>query len=251
MSAGVDTISAMLEQAWASGRQADVGSTAEPGSAQEAYAVQDRVFAARHAGRRASAWKAGGAKPGAELSAAPIGIVLASPAEVSAKPHHMLIVETEIAFRLRSDLPARDAGWSDHEIAAAIGEALVTIELCDTRLADWKSASALWRLADFQLNAALVTGSGVRDWRKVAFGAQEAELWVNGTLRVGRKGSHTLGDPFNVMPWIVEHCARRGGLKSGDVVTTGSWTGMEHVAPGDSVLARFPGIGEASLKIAA
>lgn len=252
MGAGVDRISGLLEQAWASGRQADISAMAEPGSAREAYEIQDRVFAARYNGRRAPAWKAGGAKPGAELSAAPIGVVIAAPAEISAKAHHMLIVETEIAFRLRSDLPARAAGWSDNEVAAAIGEALVTIELCDTRLADWKSASALWRLADFQLNAALVTGSGVHDWRELDFGAQKVELWVNGALRVGKTGSHTLGDPFGVMPWIVEHCARRtGGLKSGDLVTTGSWTGMESVVPGDSVLARFPGIGEASLKIAA
>ena len=31
---------------------------------------------------------------------------------------------------------------------------------------------------------------------------------------------------------------------------TGSWTGMEFVAFGDTVPARFPGIGEASVRIA-
>ena len=82
------------------------------------------------------------------------------------------------------------------------------------------------------------------------FGAQHAELWINGRRQADATGSHPLGDPFSVMPWIVEHCARRaGGLKGGDVVTTGSWTGMQFVAPGDLVEARFPGIGEASLRI--
>ena len=41
----------------------------------------------------------------------------------------------------------------------AVLEAVVTLELCDTRLQDWEDASALWRLADQQSNAALVLGN--------------------------------------------------------------------------------------------
>ena len=50
MGAGAERISAMLEQAWATGRQADIGPLVEPGSAQESYDIQDRVFAARFPG---------------------------------------------------------------------------------------------------------------------------------------------------------------------------------------------------------
>lgn len=252
MGTAVERISQMLEAAWATGRQAEFGSMAGPGSAREAYAIQDRVFAARFPGQRASTWKAGGAKPGAEMSAAPIGAVLACPAEVRGNAFHMFGIEAEVAFRIRGDLPERTDGLSAEEVCGAIGEVLVTLEICDTRLADWKAAPPLWRLADFQLNGALVTGSGIRDWRTVDFGAQQAELWVNGRRKSVVTGSHPLGDPLSVMPWIAGHCARRaGGLKRGDLVTTGSWTGMEFLAPGDSALVRFPGIGEAGVKITA
>ncbi len=252
MGTAVEQVSAMLQEAWSTGRQAEFGSMAGPGTAQEAYEIQDRVFAARFPGQRVSAWKAGGAKPGAEMSAAPIGTVLASPAEVPGKSFHMLGIEAEVAFRIQSDLGAKAGAWSIEEVSAAIGEILVTLEICDTRLANWKSAPPLWRLADFQLNGALVTGSGIRDWRKVDFAAQQAELWVNGNRKSVVTGSHPLGDPLSVMPWIAGHCARRsGGLKRGDLVTTGSWTGMEFLSPGDSVMVRFPGIGEAGVKISA
>jgi 2-keto-4-pentenoate hydratase len=48
----------------------------------------------------------------------------------------------------------------------------------------------------------------------------------------------------------VKHAARRGqGLHAGDVITTGAWTGLEIARPGDEVIAKFPGIGEARLRI--
>jgi 2-keto-4-pentenoate hydratase len=63
-------------------------------------------------------------------------------------------------------------------------------------------------------------------------------------------GSHSFGDPFRLMPWIAAHCAKRaGGLKKGDIVTTGAWTGLEPAKAGDEVLVRFPGVGEARLNI--
>jgi 2-keto-4-pentenoate hydratase len=48
----------------------------------------------------------------------------------------------------------------------------------------------------------------------------------------------------------VKHCAKRGlGLHAGDVITTGAWTGLEMAKIGDEVTAKFPGIGEATVKV--
>ena len=241
-------VAALFAKAWSARWQFEADVAAGPKSAGEAYLIQDAVFAVRHPGRRASAWKAGAAGPGSEPTGAPIGEVRASPASFGADAFHMIGIEAEVAFRLGRDLPARE--YSTADLVEAVSEALVTIEVCDTRLANWKAASPLWKLADFQLNGALVTGSGTRDWQAIDFGKQRAELWVNGRKIAERAGSHPLGSPFNVLPWAVAHCADRvGGLRKGDLVTTGSWTGMEFVAPGDAVLARFPGIGEAGVRI--
>jgi 2-keto-4-pentenoate hydratase len=44
--------------------------------------------------------------------------------------------------------------------------------------------------------------------------------------------------------------AKRGqGLHAGDVITTGAWTGLEIAKLGDEVTAKFPGIGEATVKV--
>lgn len=250
MSVGPERIAALFTEAWTAHQQFDFTTVDGPQSAGDAYAVQDRVFAARYPARRVAAWKAGASGPDAEPSAAPIGEVHASPAVLPANAFHMVGIEAEVAFRIRHDLAPGAHERSEAELADAVGELVVTIELCDTRLSNWKAAAPLWRLADFQLNGALVVGSGIQDWRQVDFAAQRVEVWVNGRKKADRTGSHPLGSPLRVLPWAAEHCAgRSGGLKAGDLVTTGSWTGMDFVAPGDTVLARFPGIGEASVRI--
>lgn len=249
MSGSIGQIATLFANAWSGARQFETAGVAGPQSTQDAYQVQDRVFAARYPKGRAIAWKAGTSGPQAAPTGAPIGDVRPSPAAFAADAFHMIGIEAEVAYRFSRDLPGA-ATVSEAEIVDAVDEVLVTIEVCDTRMVDWKGASLLWKLADFQLNGALVTGSGTRAWRAIDFLRQSAELWVDGVKKVEKTGVHPLGDPFRILPWTVAHCAQRvGGLKAGDLVTTGSWTGMEFVSPGQTVVARFPGIGEASVRI--
>jgi len=122
----------------------------------EAYAVQDAVYADLWPGTRPAAWKVGGPSDKVEPTAAPIPPenLLLSPASVLSAKLQMIGVEAEVAFRLAKDLPPRTRPYSAKAVAAAVGEVLVTIELCDTRLVDWKKTSGLWKLADFQTNSA-------------------------------------------------------------------------------------------------
>ena len=217
----------------------------------EAYSVQDAVFAALWSGARPAAWKVGGPSDKVEPTAAPIPPekLLHSPASVAGAKMQMIGVEAEVAFRLARDLPPRTRPYSERSVAAAVGEVLVAIELCDTRLANWKKTSGLWKLADFQNNSALVVGSGTKDWQKIDFLQQEVEFRI-GARVVKAKGAHSFGNPFRLLPWLVRHCAKRGlGLHAGDVVTTGAWSGLEIAKPGDVVTARFAGIGAAIVRI--
>lgn len=218
---------------------------------EEAYRVQASVFAELWPGARPAGWKAGGPSDKVTPTAAPIAPerLLRSPASVQASKMNLIGVEAEVAFRLAKDLPPRSRPYSERSVAAAVGEVLVAIELCGSRLANWKETSGPWKLADFQNNSALVIGSGTKDWQAIDFLKQEVEFTI-GARVVKAKGVHPFGNPFRLMPWIAKHCARRGfGLHAGDVVTTGAWTGMEIAAAGDQVTARFPGIGEAAVRI--
>ena len=248
----LDAIAKQFLDAHAGRRQFQAASDPAPGTARDAYQVQDRVFAALYAGEPAGAWKVGAPRPDAEPTAAPIpsARLYASPARVQARDFHMIGIEVEIAYRLGRDLPARAAPYAEADIAAAVDAALVAIELCDTRLESWKTASALWRLADFQLNAALVTGGETRHWRAIDFTRQRAELWIDGVKTMEVTGAHPFGNPIRLLPWLAAHCLARGdGLRAGAIITTGTWTGMQFVAPGAEILARFPGIGEARVRI--
>jgi len=217
-------------------------------SEKDCYRVQDAVYAELWGGARPAAWKVGGPSDKVEPTAAPIApeLLLRHPASVAASSMNMLGVEAEIAFRISKDLPPRTRPYTDRSLAAAVSEVLVAIELCDTRLADWKKQPGLWLLADFQNNSGLVVGSGTRDWQQVDFLQLELEFRI-GARVVKAKGAHSFGNPMRLLPWLAQHCAKRGlGLRAGDIVTTGAWTGLEIAQPGDEVRARFPGVGEAS-----
>jgi 2-keto-4-pentenoate hydratase len=174
---------------------------------------------------------------------------LNSPASVRGSTMNMIGVECEVAFRFAKDLPPRTRPYSERSIAGAVGEVVVAIELCDTRLANWKKTTGLWKLADFQNNRGLVVGSGTQDWQKIDFLKQEVEFRIG--ARVAKAiGGHSYGNPIRLLPWLSAHCAKSGqGLHAGDVITTGAWTGLEIAKLGDEVTARFPGIGEATVRI--
>jgi 2-keto-4-pentenoate hydratase len=249
-SGAVDKAAALLVKANRTRALAATGDAALR-SEEDAYAVQAQVFAALWPGARPAAWKAGGPSDRVEPTAAPIPAerLLRSPASVVGANMTMLGVEAEVAFRLAKDLPPRARPYSARTVMAAVGEVLVAIELCDTRLANWKKTSGLWKLADFQNNHALVAGSGTADWQKIDFLKQEVEFRI-GARTARAKGAHSFGNPARLLPWLVAHCAKRGfGLHAGDVITTGAWTGLELAKIGDEVTARFPGIGEATVRI--
>jgi len=252
MTNSADQIAALLVDAHTRRLQFQAAADPAPATAQDAYRAQDLVFASLYPGQRGGAWKVGGPRTDVEPTAAPIPFssLHASPARLPALGFHMIGIESEIAFRLGRDLPPRAAPYGEEEIAAAVSEALVAIEVCDTRLANWKAASPLWRLADFQLNAALVVGSGTENWRAIDFTRQRAELWIDGALSLEATGAHPYGNPIRLLPWLAAHnMGRCGGLHAGNIITTGTWTGMQFVTPGAAVIARFPGIGEASVTL--
>ncbi len=220
----------------------------------DAYGLQDRVQRVLDSGARPTAWKVSPPRSGAAAVAAPVPGVrcFASPARLAASEFSMLGVEVEIAFRFGHDLPPRIDRYRDEDVFDAVEAMLVALELCDTRLASWHEAPPMWKLADFQTSGALVVGTAIADWRHLDFSALLAQLVVNGGVSVEARGSHPSIDPSVLLPWMVGHVAERcGGLRRGDVVTTGTWTGMQFVAPGDSVEARFPGLGESRLALTA
>lgn len=253
MTSAIDQAALALTEARRQRRRTILDARLRPTDEAQAYAIQDAVTArlASVDGAMVRGWKVGASGPGARPTAAPIYTVLASPARIDPNVLHMLAIEAEIAVLCGHDLPPRSRPYETAEVLAALAGLRVAIEVCDTRLDDWQSATDLTKLADNQLNQALVLGAAIAATTHVDFLAQPVVVRVNGRVLRQATGGHAMGDPVTLLPWLANHAARLGGLKRGDAVTTGSWTGMHFVESGDQVMVEFPGLGEARLCFAA
>lgn len=230
-------------------RQLDVlPENLRPRSSAEAYAVQDEVAAQLWP---VGGWKTGAPGPAAEPIAAPIGepLVHASGTALAAADFHLLGIEGELAYRMGDDLPPIAGGYDRNRVTAAIASLHAAIELVDSRVKDWQSADPLWKLADNQSNGGLVIGAKLEQWQHIDPLRQRAILRINGAIAVDAVGGNAAGDPLRLLVWLANHCATRcGGLRAGDIVTTGTYTGLVLVQPGDEVAVEFPGLGEARVQ---
>lgn len=222
-----------------------------PASVADAYAIQDATIALQ--GEAIGAWKVGPAAPDFPETCAPIlaSRVMTSPAAFS-NAMRLKAVECEVAFRLARDLPASEGPYTSAQARDAVASAMVAIEVVETRYAGWPVEKRLWALADSQSNHALVVGTEIPLPDQVTIDAFTATLALGDTVKPADKGFPG-GDPFSLIAWLAGHVGTRApaiaerGLKAGDIVTTGSWNGVDFAADGMTVRADYPGLGSAEI----
>jgi len=210
----------------------------------DVYAIQDGVAAATGP---VSGWKVGARTPTAEPNPAPLlaGALVSSPATFNGKAMHMIGVEVEISFHIAGDIASRSEPVGRDEALAAVGDAFVGMEVVDTRLADFKSADPEWLLADNQMNHALVIGDPIRNWKKLDWADLQVRLLIDGRVEVDRRGGLGAVDPVRPLAWVIDHAVRhRGGIRKGQAITTGSWTGLRYYPPGTKAEGEFVGLGQ-------
>jgi 2-keto-4-pentenoate hydratase len=222
-----------------------------PANPAEAYAVQAAV--APELGLIAG-WKVGAPRPTAEPNCAPLfaALMAPSPARFPARSFPLGGIEGELAFRLARPLPPRKRDYPEAEVWAAVASVHPAIELVDSRFADFRGVDKLALLADNQGNGAFCYGAAFKEWRLVDFEKQPAKLEIDGKEVASAIGGNAAGHPKRLLGWLANHCARLGrGLREGDIVTTGSHTGLVFATPGAAATVRFAGIGDASLTLVA
>ena len=214
-----------------------------PATVADGHAIQDAVTA--RLGKSVGAFKATAPANGEPTR----GVIYAdtihaSPARIPASEVPHCGVEGEVAFVFRRDLPAREPAYTRNEVAAAV-EACAAIELVSSRYRDFANASALVRLADSVANAALVHAAPMAEWRSLDLGKLAVTLTVNGETVLQQSGGHPTGDPLNVAVALANMMREHGGLRAGQFVTCGSYTGLRYLKPGDVCGVRFEGLGAA------
>lgn len=244
----IHAIASQLSLAYRNRQPFEASPDSGPVSIEQAYAVQRAVWLQQVGAARPGAWKAGAPNRQSEPSAAAVfpQRIARSPACFSRTDFNTLGIEAEIALRFARDLPVQDAPRPGEEILAAIAGAHVAIELVDSRLLNPQEAGPLWRLADNLVNGGLVIGPEIPDWRNLDFAALTVRVHGNGTCLAETLGRPPLDDLFHCLPWWIDHI---GGVKAGDVVTTGAWNGMHPVCLPAVVSVEFVGVGRAEVRI--
>ena len=182
-------------------------------------------------------------EPGAGLLLAPY--VFESPARIAIVPEHTPAVEGEFALRLGRDLPPRDAPYTLAEAAAAVDAVAGAIEVVGSRFAGGLAGKGrLLTTADCSANIAFVGGRWHEGFHLADLANHGVTMTVGGVTRGSGTGSRALGDPLNVLVWLANRQSANGhGLKAGEIVSTGTCTGLDAVAPGDRVRADFGTLG--------
>lgn len=201
-----------------------------PQSFEEAYLVQDallKVLGGR--GGYKTSLAAPEMKPvtGMIRSQLPKRDILKSGALLKTPPSGLMVVEGEIAYRLIKDLPARDAIYSDDEVLDAV-DAMPGMEVLWTRFEDIKTAGGYALLADLGYNGSYVTGEPIKDWRKRLPENPPMTLLLDGKLAFQSAAAAHSSKDINTKPliWLANEGAKSlGGLKKGEVISVGNYTG--------------------------
>jgi 2-keto-4-pentenoate hydratase len=215
---------------------------------EEAYHVQDLMLKALG---EAGGWKVGAPSPDATPLYAPMPMegFASSGARISKHRRRMRGVEVEIAFLMGKDLPPRSTPYSREELVDAIAGCHPAIELLESALIDPDAAERLTAIADLQSNGGFIHGAPVEGWQDSSFGAESAQINVDGFVRVINGKNAAGADLLRLVLWLANHAQKRsGGLLAGQWITTGSWTGKILADSGSIVLARFPHFGEVSVR---
>jgi 2-keto-4-pentenoate hydratase len=229
---------------------ADLPAELQPTSLEEVARVHEEMILAYG---EIGGWKIGAGAPDATPFFAPMprAWMAASGAILSGPSFRYRVLECEIAFLLGADLPPRATPYTRDEVVAAIASCHPIIEELESGLTDPKAANNLSALADLQMHGGFIYGPAYADWKSLDFKQETVTLSIDGVVQVERTGSNTSGDLMRLLPYLAnEGAARTGGLKAGQWITTGSWTGNTPALPGSQAEANFAHAGRVTLRFA-
>ena len=216
-----------------------------PKTLDDAHAIQEATVAAL--GETIAGWKVGAPIDGHVVRGVLLrSRMLTSPARISAARVPLQGVEAEIAFRFDRDLPARGRDYDYAEVADAV-TAMAAIEIVDSRLRGYPDVPILDRIADCVSSGAFVQGTLQSRWRDFDLASLRVELTIDDLSVVQRIGGHPAGDPLLPALALVNDLRGRDGVRTGQIMTTGTYTGMNYAKPGQTVTASFDGFGSAQV----
>jgi 2-keto-4-pentenoate hydratase len=237
-----------LAQAWRNGeRITKLEEASRPRTIAEGHAVQDALIALL--GEEVAGWKVAGLEPGKVMRGAVLqSRSLASPANLDAATVPLLGIEPEIAFLFIETLPPREKEYDLEDVRDAV-VALPAIEIVDSRFRNYRETPVLHRLCDFMSNGALICGQARSDWRHFDLSKLRARLTFDDEVIANQIGGHSTVDPMLPAVSLANELRSGRGIRAGEIVTTGTFTGLNFAKPGQTIVAEFVGFGRVEVSI--
>jgi 2-keto-4-pentenoate hydratase len=225
-------------------------------SAQDAEAVQAQAVSGL--GWRACGYKVGATNLAVQQALActePVAgplfreVELASGAEFRLPPG-VLGIECEYAFEMGRGFPGRGDALEIASLAEAISQCRAAIEIVGRRVEADIPLNHKSVVADFAINVAFAVGDPIPNWRDSALLDLPVTALVDGAPVAQGNGHLVLGNPLESLLWLARKLAAKGKhLRAGEIVLTGTCTGITQVAAGQSFEARFGNTASVSLRI--
>lgn len=169
----------------------------------------------------------------------------ASPMRLKLSDHQHVVIECELAVRLRSTLAAKSTPWTAAEVRREVAAIMPAYELIEDRHAVYKETSALSLIADAAWNAGIVLGAEVAVTPDRDLNAIPCRLVTPGGEKVGKTD-----DPMGALAWVANLGIERGRpIQAGQVVITGSVVQTLPIAAGERFAFTIEGVG--SIEISA
>ena len=170
-----------------------------------------------------------------------------SPVSVEHAKQCSPIPEVEYMARLAADLPPRSKPYTVEELTEAVASLHPGIELAECRFihdAQFPPLPAI--LADGAGSGTICYGPAIEDWKKRDIAGQEVVLSCNGVPRRKGTAAAALDHPIAPLTWLANELSRTGiGLKAGQMISTGTLTGMLRPQAGETYVADFGPFGTA------
>jgi len=232
----------------------------KPLTAEDANEIVDEVT--RQLGEEIAGWKITFLyKPRERPFRAPIfsSRVLSSPARVPVAFAPSRFIEPEITFRLIRDIPQRAKLYQPQEIADVV-EACPSFEIIATRfdtsqrtLRDMlnQRGTMVEAYADHITSGAFVIGPAIKNWQDIDFAKMRVKMTAGDKTVVETVGGHAFTNPFPPVVILANELRDKIGLKAGQFVATGSFSGYFPVELDQPIVAQFEHIGRVEAKFVA
>lgn len=154
-------------------------------------------------------------------------------------------VEAEIGFILGEDLAGPNVTFLD--VLLATRYVVPTIEIIDSRIADWK-IRLVDTVADNGSSAKVVVGDKLSTIDGLDLRSLGMVFYKNDELVATGSGAAALGHPAHAIAWLANKLhAFDISLKAGELILPGALAAAQNVTHGDTVTAHFGPLGSVSV----